>query len=113
MFLDWKSRSSCSSCASGERLGGGGGGGAEEEEEEEDELLLDEDEEDEDAGCGGTRSESGPRGSIEGGGLRGGGGESVQWSPMRAFFLRTGFSRTQEREMHAGRRGVGVRAEEH
>ena len=73
-------------------MGGGGGGGAEEEEVEEEEeeellLLLDEDENDEDAGCGGARLGSGPRGSIEGGGLRGERGEErVRWSTTRAFF---------------------------
>ena len=56
------------------------------EDEYEDELLLDEEDEDEDAGCGRACSGSGPRGSIEGGGLRGGrGGESVR-GPTRAFF---------------------------
>jgi len=109
VFLDWKSRSSCSSCASGERLGGGGGGGAEEEEEEEDELLLDEDEEDEDAGCGGTRSESGPRGSIEGGGLRGGGGrECSMVSDARLFSAHGIFANAGTRDARRAERGRGT-----
>ena len=80
--------------------GDGGGPGADEE------LLL----EDDDAGCEGARSGPGSRGSIERAGCVGARGASVFEDRRAPFFLRTGCSRSQERETRAGSekgRGAG------
>ena len=86
---------------------GGGGGGAEEEEEEEEEEEV------EDAGCGGACSGSGPRGSIEGGGLRE--EERVASSRVDArlklFFCAQDFRDRRNAGHTPGARGDGARAE--